>query len=117
MAAVLGVCAIVEPEPSGAGTHKRLGLPGCLVSYVTGVDQCPSCGLTTGFSLIMHGEWGRASVANRAARVVFCFWLLIMLYSFAVSVSGKNLLAYEIPCLAVLAAMASVFWLVSFLRV
>ena len=40
------------------GTHQQLRLPPCTFQQVTKVP-CPSCGMTTSFSLLMHG-------ANRA---------------------------------------------------
>src|SRR5262249_32861587 len=39
-------------------THRQLGLPPCSFLEVVGVP-CPACGMTTSFSLLMHGDlWG-----------------------------------------------------------
>jgi hypothetical protein len=40
-----------------------LGLPPCTIYYLTG-RPCPSCGLTTSVSAILHGQFGLAWRAN-----------------------------------------------------
>jgi hypothetical protein len=52
-AAVLGIAAWLEPDPSGVGTHTQLGLSGCAMLTWTGWP-CPMCGMTTTFSLLAH---------------------------------------------------------------
>lgn len=42
-------------RPRTHGTHQQLGLPACTLKSLTGVG-CPSCGMTTTFALLMHGE-------------------------------------------------------------
>ncbi len=37
------------------GTHQALGLNACQFLQQTGLP-CPSCGMTTSFSLMMHGQ-------------------------------------------------------------
>lgn len=53
--AVLGIAAWLHPDPAGVGTHRQLGLGGCIVLTLTGVP-CPMCGMTTTFSLMAHGR-------------------------------------------------------------
>lgn len=66
---LLGVLAMVAvglyltPDPAGHGTHQQLGLPPCTIYYLTG-RPCPSCGLTTSVSAILHGQFGLAWRAN-----------------------------------------------------
>jgi len=60
MALVLGLAVTLNPyQPDGnprtMGTHQQLGLPPCNFMVMTGYP-CPSCGLTTSFSLMMHGD-------------------------------------------------------------
>ena len=60
-----GFClaASVDPDPRGFGTHQQLGLPPC-----TFQDQfklpCPSCGMTTSWSLATRGEVLEAARIN-----------------------------------------------------
>jgi hypothetical protein len=66
---LLGVLVMVAvglyltPDPAGHGTHQQLGLPPCTIYYLTG-RPCPSCGLTTSVSAILHGQFGLAWRAN-----------------------------------------------------
>lgn len=54
-ATVLVIAARLEPSGSNLGTHRGLGLPQCGFLLVTGVP-CPTCGMTTSFSWMMHGH-------------------------------------------------------------
>ncbi len=51
--AVFTAAALVEPDPSGHGTHLRLGLGQCTFLSMTGWP-CPMCGATTTFALAAH---------------------------------------------------------------
>jgi len=42
---------------------------------LTGIP-CPSCGMTTSISLVMHGDFAAASEANWAGLVVACLGLV-----------------------------------------
>lgn len=71
--AVFGVAAILDPyddagRPRTHGTHRQLGLPPCTLKTLTGVG-CPSCGMTTAFSLLAHGDPGAAWNTNWAGCV------------------------------------------------
>jgi hypothetical protein len=54
-AAVLGLATWLTPDPTGVGTHEKLGLPPCTMYVVTGLP-CPFCGMTTSFSHMAHGQ-------------------------------------------------------------
>src|SRR5262245_53859132 len=61
------------------GTHQRMGLPPCSFYYLTGYKYpCPSCGMTTSFTLLMHGDLWDSLKANYAgtALAVFCLALI-----------------------------------------
>lgn len=45
----------IEPDPRGFGTHEQLGLAPCGMLETVGVP-CPSCGMTTSWSLAAHGR-------------------------------------------------------------
>jgi hypothetical protein len=72
----------LEPSPTGVGTHRQLGLPPCTWLLVTG-QPCPSCGMTTSWSLWMQGQIVAAWRANAAGCVLAATatvvgpWLLV----------------------------------------
>ena len=111
MVVALGLCAFLEPDPSGAGTHTQLGLPGCLISRVTGMERCPSCGLTTAFAHLVRGHLRDARSVHAASPVVFTLWCLVACYCLVVAALGADLLVYEIPALVMLGTAGMVLWL------
>lgn len=52
---ILGVARRLSPDPTGIGTHQELGLPPCGFVFTVGIP-CPTCGMTTAFSLLAHGH-------------------------------------------------------------
>jgi hypothetical protein len=52
---VLALAATLTPRKAGHGTHERLGLPPCEFLQRTGYP-CPSCGMTTAFAAMAHGQ-------------------------------------------------------------
>jgi hypothetical protein len=63
---ILGVAAWLEPDPHGYGTHRQMGLATC--SWVAGRrGPCPTCGMTTAFSLAAHGRLVESFAAQPAA--------------------------------------------------
>jgi len=73
---------MLEPDPSGMGTHQQLGFPPCVFLKVTGT-VCPQCGLTTSFALLVRGRLEAALWANPAGPVLAVLlaavwpWLLV----------------------------------------
>ena len=60
LVAVFSVALYLNPyqadgTPRRMETHRQLGLPECTFKQATGLP-CPSCGMTTSFSLLMHGD-------------------------------------------------------------
>lgn len=60
---LLGTAAFLTPNPAGLGTHQQLGLPPCSMRMLAGI-RCPSCGMTTSWSRLMHGQVPGAFAAN-----------------------------------------------------
>jgi hypothetical protein len=50
---LLGV--LMRPSPLGHATHTQLGLPPC-PSVALFHRPCPGCGLTTSWTLLLHGD-------------------------------------------------------------
>ena len=54
--AVLAIAAWLQPDPSGIGTHRALGLAPC--GWMVGMGlPCPTCGMTTAFALAARGSF------------------------------------------------------------
>jgi len=79
IAAVFAVSAFLPPDPSGLGTHTRLGLPPCGVWQLFH-KPCPSCGMTTAFALLTHGRPIEALKVQPAGTAVFLAALWLLLY-------------------------------------
>jgi hypothetical protein len=61
--AVLGTLLVVasalSPDSRGLGTHEQLGLGPCTFATVVG-KRCPTCGMTTAWCHLTHGEFAAA---------------------------------------------------------
>lgn len=67
---ILILAYYLNPDQSGVGTHKGLGLPPCGF-YTIFHKPCPSCGMTTSFSLLMHGNIIKALKTQPAGVFLF----------------------------------------------
>lgn len=67
---VLAAPAFLDPGDKLLGLHTRLLLPPCLFHLVTGVP-CPLCGITTSFSLLLHGRLTRSFLAHPAGPFIY----------------------------------------------
>ena len=77
--AVFLTAAWLRPDPSGLGTHTELHLPPCGF-YVLFHKPCPSCGMTTAFTLMVHGHPWKALKTQPAGAAVFVIALFLWLY-------------------------------------
>jgi hypothetical protein len=57
---LLTAAMFISPRGEGYGSHQDLGLPGCSMLMRTGYP-CPSCGMTTSVSAVLHGQIGLAA--------------------------------------------------------
>jgi hypothetical protein len=62
--------------------HRQLGLPPCTFFAVTGLP-CPSCGMTTSFALLMHGDPWNSLKANAVGTLLAVVCLLFIPWSLA----------------------------------
>lgn len=61
---LLLTAGLLTPDPSGAGTHRQLGLPECSFQLMFAGTPCPSCGMTTSWSHLMRGQIVQSARAN-----------------------------------------------------
>lgn len=66
---VLLLAASLEPSPAGMGTHQQMGLPPCGFLAATGMP-CATCGMTTSFSHVAHGQFIAAFATQPAGAVL-----------------------------------------------
>ncbi len=77
-----------EGAPKMRSTHEQLGLPPCRFLQLTG-RPCPSCGLTTSFALLAHGDPRSAFRANLAGPFLGFLSLWLWIWSFLCLVRRK----------------------------
>jgi hypothetical protein len=80
--AVFGLAVWLNPydeqgQPRRRETHRQLGLPPCNFVLLTG-QPCPSCGMTTSFSLLMHGDLTNSLRANWVGTLLAGFGLVLV---------------------------------------
>lgn len=91
---ILGIAAWLSPSVDGVGTHRQLGLPQC--GWIVAADlPCPTCGMTTAFSLSVRGRFISAFTTQP-------FGMLL-----AIGVACTGLLAFSI---ALTGHPQSAFW-------
>lgn len=86
---MFGIGLYLTPNPSGHGTHQQLGLPPCTIYYLTG-RPCPSCGLTTSVSAILHGQFALAWRANPMGFLIVGGTLLVACNSLVALLWGRS---------------------------
>jgi hypothetical protein len=74
--AVTLMAAHLTPAASGFGTHQALGLPPCLFHHFTGLP-CPSCGLTTSLTQLLHFHGHAALHAHPLGPAIYLLWGLL----------------------------------------
>jgi hypothetical protein len=125
LACVFAVAIWLNPyEDTGEArtmeTHRQLGLPQCTFKLMTG-QPCPSCGMTTSFSLFVRGDLVNAARANWVGLMLASFCFLLLPYSVVCSVRGRYfwLVSMEwllprfvvVLCVLMLLRWAVVLWL------
>lgn len=89
---VLGIFAIalyLRPSPEGMGTHQQLGLPPCTTVALFGV-RCPSCGMTTSWSLFVRGDWLESVQVNTGGYMLALIALAYLPASCYLCIGGRS---------------------------
>lgn len=86
--AVLVIAARVTPDPSGMGTHRRLGLQQCQFLVRTGLP-CPSCGMTTSFAHFVRGNLLASFYVQPAGLALAILTTMMFWTGLYIAVTGK----------------------------
>jgi hypothetical protein len=98
---IFGIAIALNPykdngEARRMETHMQMGLPACTFKTMTGGYPCPSCGMTTSFSLLMHGDIWNSLKANFVGTLLALFWLALIPYCTICSIRGRPLFVYSL---------------------
>jgi hypothetical protein len=93
---VFGIARGLNPydengTPLRMQTHRQLGLPPCTFYDLTHLP-CPSCGMTTSFSLLMHGDVVSSLRANAVGTLLALFWMALIPWCLACAVTKRMVL-------------------------
>src|SRR5262249_15114873 len=94
-ATVFGIAAWLNPytadgTPLRMETHRQMGLPPCTFKYYTDLP-CPSCGMTTSFASLIHGDVWNSLKANAVGTLLALFGLLFVPWSVASAYCKRTL--------------------------
>lgn len=82
--ALLLCAGSLTPSVAGHGTHEQLNLPACGLLESTGYP-CPTCGMTTAFSLVARARIGEALMVQPAgAMAALATMISLVVSSYAV---------------------------------
>jgi len=100
---VFALAAWIHPydpagQPQSMATHMQLGLPPCSMIALTG-RPCPSCGMTTAFALLVHGDVPNSLAANWVGTLIAVFWMALIPWGILSAVRGRywGLRTVELP--------------------
>jgi hypothetical protein len=92
---VFTTAALLDPydaagQPLRMGAHQQIGLKPCAFWMLTGLP-CPSCGMTTSFALLMHGDLAGSLQANSVGTMLAIVCLGILPWCLASALWGRRL--------------------------
>ncbi len=91
--AVFTIAVLLNPYRDGRvwleETHKQLGLPPCTFKVLTRGLPCPSCGMTSSFALLMHGDLWNSLRANFVGTLLALFCLAVIPWGLLSAVRGR----------------------------
>jgi hypothetical protein len=90
---VFALAAWIRPydadgNPRSMATHQQLGLPPCSMTVLMG-KPCPSCGMTTAFALLIHGDVTNSLRANWVGTLLAIFWMLLIPWAILSVIRGR----------------------------
>ena len=88
MLGLLIVARVLEPDPSGVGTHQQLGFPPCGFLVAFGIT-CPSCGMTTSWSLATRGQLVSSFQSNAGGFLAAVLALPVAIWRLASCYRGR----------------------------
>ncbi len=91
---IFGIALWLNPydedgNPRRMETHRQLGLPPCTFYALTKLP-CPSCGMTTSFSLLVRGDLINSLQANAVGTLLGLFWMSLIPWSLACVVKKRT---------------------------
>jgi len=89
-AAIALAIFVLAPDPSGRGAHRQLGLPPCMLEYLTGIP-CPLCGMTTSFTLMARGRILQALDVQPAGALAFSALIVAIAALLLAAAAGRGL--------------------------
>jgi hypothetical protein len=100
LVAVFSVALWLNPydadgQPLRMESHRQLGLPPCTFYELTGLP-CPSCGMTTSFALLMHGDLGNSLRANAVGTLLAVFCLALIPWAVFCAARGRPFLVVSL---------------------
>lgn len=107
----------LQADPHGIGTHQQLGLPQC--SFEARWDfACPTCGMTTAFTLATHGRLLQAAAVQPAGALLALLVAMVTWVAAFAAVTGCRVEPFLRPIrrrwrltLAIVAAVVLLGWL------
>lgn len=92
IAGVFAIALWLDPYQDGRvwleETHRQLGMRPCTVKAQFGIP-CPSCGMTSSFALLAHGDVLNALRANFAGVLLAIFLAIFAVWGILCSLRGK----------------------------
>jgi hypothetical protein len=79
-----------DGRPLRMASHEQLGLPPCRFAQITG-KPCPSCGMTTSFALLAHGDLANSLRANAVGTLLALFCVLVVPWNLLSAYRGRYL--------------------------
>ncbi len=115
---VFAVAIYLDPyeddgTPRRMETHRQLGLPPCTFKLATNLP-CPSCGMTTSFSLLIRGDVRNSLWANAAGTLLGVLCLLFVPWALITAWRGHLLFLRSLE--RTLIRLVVVFLIVMMLR-